>query len=1007
MKKLITALFSVLIGFAFTTASFAQPATATWPLATDGSVQNSGQIVGTAQYITNNLVYGSYAAPGSNFYTQRIKMNAWPKNQLTQLDSVYIQFQATSQTTYNMRIDSVVCNIGAVSTQDMMANLYYSTDSTFATKTQVSYTTSVAARVGKPAGVFLNSSKLDTVSFAPNITINEGQNFYFRLYPWVDSSSSVSGKYIALRNVVIYATALPIPVSASALWPLSSKTESATVSGLINAGGVNFGGDLYHYGYNANGDRWMTHSGAWPQDSGPDFTRYAQLSVSPKTGGTFYASTLQFKMIVEFTNNLRVAMYYSNDTSFTTKTFIADTTVSSSMTSYSYNISDTVQTGETMYVRFYPYDIKGDPAYKLVDMDSIMIGGNTTGLAILPPAISTTIASYVSTTFFTAGGNVTSDGGGTVTAKGVCWDTAANPTISGSHTTDGTGIGLFSSSITGLIPGIAYHIRAYATNISGTSYGTDVIVRTLAIVVPPTVTTSAISGIFAVYANGGGNVTDWGGAPVTAKGVCWNTTGNPTVNDNKTVDGNDLGSFSSALTGLVGGTTYHIRAYATNKSGTGYGADSTFTTQNILPDTTVVVAQDGSGNYTTVQQALNAVPSNYTGHWTIFVKKGRYHEKDTVAATKMNVILVGEDRDSTVIWNDDYGDKYGSGNPGTSGTFTVTVEANDFIAKNITIQNTYSPQPGVSGTQAVALRVNGDRQEYVNCKLLGYQDTYYTWGGRGAGRIYMKNCFIEGTVDFIFGRDIVVFDSCTIHEIRNGGTLTAGSTDPTSLYGYVFRNCTILADSIGYDGVAITSFDLGRPWQANPRTVFMRCSEPANLDPAGWLSWNVNPAIYGEYKCFGPGSSTSARVSWSTQLTDDAAKQYTLSNIFARSSASSPLILFDWMPVNASASDNFPIVTAVNNEENNIIPKSVTLYQNYPNPFNPTTIIRYALPKSSLVSITIYDILGREVKTLVDEVKSAGQHNVEFNANTLSSGIYFYTLRAGEIVQTHKMILLK
>ena len=150
MKRLLTIFLSMLVILSFSGLVFAQPATATWPLLTDGSVQNSGQIVGTPQLITSNLVYGSYASPGTNFYTQRIKMPTWPTNQLTQLDSVYIQFQASPQTSYNMRIDSVVLSIGAVSTKDMMANLYYSTDSTFATKTQVVYSTSAGTRSGNP-----------------------------------------------------------------------------------------------------------------------------------------------------------------------------------------------------------------------------------------------------------------------------------------------------------------------------------------------------------------------------------------------------------------------------------------------------------------------------------------------------------------------------------------------------------------------------------------------------------------------------------------------------------------------------------------------------------------------------------------------------------------------------------------------------------------------------------------------------------------------------------------
>ncbi len=531
--------------------------------------------------------------------------------------------------------------------------------------------------------------------------------------------------------------------------------------------------------------------------------------------------------------------------------------------------------------------------------DFVLATADTTVQAVLP-IVTTTPVSRISTTFATGGGNVTNDGGAAISARGVCWDTAAAPTIAKSKTSDGTGAGMFSSALTGLTPAATYHVRAYATNSAGTGYGGEVTFSALASITPPSVTTTAVSNIQVKTAVSGGNVTDWGGDSVLVRGVCWNTGGSPTLSDAHTVDGAGLGSFASGLSPLTGGTLYYVRAYATNVAGTGYGNELSFTTAIPQRDTTVVVAKDGSGNYTTVQAAFNAVPANYTGKWTIFVKKGVYYEKDTLTSTKINVNLVGEDRDSTIITFDDYADRRGSGNPGTSGSFTIAIDASDFTARNITFQNTYAPQAGVTGTQAVALRTQGDRHEYVNCRITGYQDTYYTWGGSGTGRRYHRNCIIEGTVDFIFGRDIAVFDSCTIHELRNNATLTAASTDPASQFGYVFRNCTIVADSIGYDGTPITQLWLGRPWQASPRTVFISSYEPAATTPSGWQSWNVNPALYAEYGCYGPGSATAGRVAWSSQLSDSAAATYSLSNIFSKNSASSPLILYDWMPVNAA-----------------------------------------------------------------------------------------------------------
>lgn len=203
---------------------------------------------------------------------------------------------------------------------------------------------------------------------------------------------------------------------------------------------------------------------------------------------------------------------------------------------------------------------------------------------IVVPTVSTTSVSAIAFTTATSGGNVSADGGATVSARGVCWSTLVNPTITDNKTADGSGTGVFSSNLTGLTNGILYHIRSYATNSAGTAYGTDISFTSLAIVAP-TVTTNSISGLTTTTASSGGNVTSDGGASVIAKGVCWTTTANPTIADAKTSNGTGLGSFSSSLTGLSPVTTYHLRAYATNSEGTAYGSDVTFTTQAVVAPT--------------------------------------------------------------------------------------------------------------------------------------------------------------------------------------------------------------------------------------------------------------------------------------------------------------------------------------------------------------------------------------------------------------------------------------
>ena len=193
-------------------------------------------------------------------------------------------------------------------------------------------------------------------------------------------------------------------------------------------------------------------------------------------------------------------------------------------------------------------------------------------------SVNTTVASNITQTTATSGGNVTSEGGSSVTARGVCWSITANPTTSNSHTTDGTGTGSFVSNLTGLTPGTLYYYRAYATNSVGTAYGIEVMLTTQSNVVTPTVTTTAVTGITQITATSGGNVTTSGGATVTARGVCWGTSSNPTISNSHTIDGSGTGVFVSSLTSLTPNTPYYVRAYATNSVGTAYGNELSFTT---------------------------------------------------------------------------------------------------------------------------------------------------------------------------------------------------------------------------------------------------------------------------------------------------------------------------------------------------------------------------------------------------------------------------------------------
>lgn len=299
-------------------------------------------------------------------------------------------------------------------------------------------------------------------------------------------------------------------------------------------------------------------------------------------------------------------------------------------------------------------------------------------------------------------------------------------------------------------------------------------------------------------------------------------------------------------------------------------------------DYNFVVAQDGSGDFTTVQAAINAVPDyRKAGPTRIYIKKGMYKEKIVIAESKQNVQLIGED--GAVLTYDDYAQKpniFGEGK-GTSGSGSIYIFGPDFFAENITFENTSGPVG-----QAVACHVAGDRAVFRHCRFLGFQDTLYTFGENT--REYYEDCYIEGTIDFIFGKATAVFNRCELRSKRTGGFLTAPATSQGSNYGYVFYDCKLTAD----DGVEAGSVWLSRPWRPYGKTVFIRCEMGQHIRPEGWNNWgktdNERTAYYAEYQCYGKGADTSRRVAWSHQLKD--ANAYVMTNILKGADGWNPLL---------------------------------------------------------------------------------------------------------------------
>lgn len=291
---------------------------------------------------------------------------------------------------------------------------------------------------------------------------------------------------------------------------------------------------------------------------------------------------------------------------------------------------------------------------------------------------------------------------------------------------------------------------------------------------------------------------------------------------------------------------------------------------------TIVVSRDGTGNFRTLQEAIESARAFMDYTVTIYVRNGVYKEKVIVPSWVENIDIIGEDRDKTIITYDDHAD---INKMGTFRTYTVKVEGSDITFKNLTIENN-AAQLG----QAVALHTEGDRLKFINCRILGNQDTIYT--GAKFTRLYFKDCYIDGTTDFIFGPSTALFEDCIIHSKRNS-YVTAASTPKEAKYGYVFKHCKLTAEP-GVDKVY-----LGRPWRPYAYTLFIECELGKHIVSAGWHNWgkqsNEETARYMEYKNTGEGANASERVAWSKQLTKKEAEAVTVDAIFRTQSNWNPI----------------------------------------------------------------------------------------------------------------------
>lgn len=305
----------------------------------------------------------------------------------------------------------------------------------------------------------------------------------------------------------------------------------------------------------------------------------------------------------------------------------------------------------------------------------------------------------------------------------------------------------------------------------------------------------------------------------------------------------------------------------------------------------ITVAADGSGDYSKVQDAINAVPDNSADRTVIFIKPGIYKEKLVIPSNKKKLSLIGESFETTILTYDDHAKI-------TSDYASTKILAEYFYAENITFQNTIDSRKG--GSQAAALRIDADRVILYKCKITGFQDTYYL---KSNTRSYMKDCIIDGTTDFIYGAGIALFENCIIRNRKNSHITASSQKVGKNKFGFVFKNCII----VKYPGETVSNASLGRPWGNGANVVYLNCKIGSHVRSEGFAPWSTNPnhkyfhnintAFYGVYNCSGDGYKPAGLLPVVRILSNSQAAQYTKENIFSANSTTAVNLMGDWNPI--------------------------------------------------------------------------------------------------------------
>lgn len=904
------------------------------------------------------------------------------------------------------------------------------------------------------------------------------ENLQIQLFNKSISSIKLTIRLLILLIFCLTGTNFLLAQPALVRWELSSDTNVTQTVGPI-VGSVEFLSNMEINDYSVvagvDGPSQGTTiaGGTWPSETSQNNNRYIQFAVTVKPGITFNIDSVSMYYAGRGGHLMNINITYSTNPGFSNPLRLNPQPIVISdnvptMLLLKYPVGTSIDYPETYYLRIYPwYAYSSTIQTKYVCLHDVIISGTTSGeVTPVIPIVSTNPATDISITTAVSGGIVLFDGYATVTERGVCWNTTGNPTINDNKTIDGNGLGNFTSTLTSLTNNTKYYVCAYATNSVGTSYGEQDSLTTLNSLSVPVVTTADTINVIGTSAFCSGTVVQWGGTEITERGFCYNTTGNPTINDDRTWTNGNTGEYSIIVTRLNNNSKYYIRAYATNSLGTGYGNVKEID----IPSTLKGAFADGIHKDTDVIQAAIDSCTN-AGGGIVHLQNGIY--LTAPIELKSNVTLMIDSTASMIasqVMYDFYPEDFDTTGGDTPSDYRPLITSN--YADNITISGngiidgrgelwwiafkngTITRRPRlIQLNHGKHIRLeditltNSPQFHFVpswclditvdNVTILSPEDAPNTDGidPMTSHHVRIRNCYIDtgddnvaiksgnddpdypnaGSSDIIVsdctflnghgvsigsetngGVDSMLVENCTFNGTDNGIRIKSNRTRGGNVRGITYRNLTMT--NVRYP-ILFSEYYPDIPDQNDPlQPITSTTPYYHNITVEGLTATNCR---YGGI-IIGLPETPLANIHLSNvNISANTGLQIRNATVDATNvkihASSGPDIIFE---VNG-------IITGVESEPNSNLPDKFTLYQNYPNPFNPNTIIKYHLPRICFVTLKIYDVIGKEIKIVVNEKQDAGDHLLTIDAHNLSSGVYFYRIEAGSIVETKKFVVLK